>query len=100
MEDFCEAVKFILLNDSMVEGVKMAAPHPLTNKELMKSFRKAVGRSFGLPMPKFLLEIGARIIKTETELILKSRYVMPGSLLEAGFEFKFPTMDEALKDLV
>ncbi|MFT5859456.1 MAG: hypothetical protein ACI865_001557 [Flavobacteriaceae bacterium] len=100
LEDFCAAVKFILLNDSLVAAVNMAAPIPLTNKKVMKSFRTAVGRSFGLPIPKFLLEFGARLIKTETELILKSRYVLPENLLEAGFEFKFPTMEEALKDLI
>ena len=55
---------------------------------------------FGIPTPKWLLEIGAVIIKTETELILKSRWVIPETLLKAGYVFKYPTLNETLKDIL
>lgn len=66
----------------------------------MQEVRKAVGIGFGLPSPKWLLEIGAILIRTETELILKSRNVVPKKLLDAGFTFRYPTLKEALDEAI
>jgi hypothetical protein len=65
----------------------------------MQTFREACGRSFGLPMPRAFLEIGAFVRRTEPELLLKSRYVVPRRLVDAGFRFEFPTLVAALADL-
>jgi NAD dependent epimerase/dehydratase family enzyme len=65
----------------------------------MSVLRKAWGVPIGLPAAKWMLEIGARILRTETELILKSRRVVPGRLLQNGFSFQFPTWPEAAGDL-
>jgi uncharacterized protein (TIGR01777 family) len=100
LQDFCTSVEFILKNENLSGPVNMSAPFPLTNSKFMKALRTAVGRSFGLPIPKFLLEFGARIIKTETELILKSRFVIPEKLNEAGFEFQYPSAEQALRSLI
>lgn len=66
----------------------------------MKTFRQSMKVKIGLPSPAWLLEIGAVIIKTETELILKSRWVVPEKLLEAGYTFKFPTLETAFKNIL
>ncbi len=66
----------------------------------MAALRDAWGMPNGFPAPAPLLEIGAFFMRTETELVLKSRRVVPGRLLDAGFEFQFPTWPEAAEDLV
>jgi uncharacterized protein len=76
-----------------------AAPEAVTNHELMKLIRKTYGIPFGLPSPQWLLEIGARLIGTETELVLKSRWVYPGRLLEEGFNFIFPRAEHAIHEI-
>jgi uncharacterized protein (TIGR01777 family) len=89
-----------LLNHPEIEGiVNCTAPEVIKNHIFMRSIRKAYGISFGLPAPAWLLAMGAKIIGTETELILKSRWVKPGVLLASGFEFKYRSIDEALKAL-
>lgn len=95
-DDFCCSVEFLL--DNPIEGVvNIAAPEPQPNAVFMGEMRKAYNIPFGLPQPKCLLELGARIIGTETELILKSRRVVPKRLLDEGFTFKYPTLKEAIK---
>ena len=85
------------LHSSTVSGpVNVATPHPVTNAELMTEVRAAFHRRHGLPLPAPLLEFGARVIRTETELVLKSRWVHPGVLLDTGFVFALPTLPEAL----
>lgn len=76
-----------------------AAPEVVSNAVLMQALRKTYGAPFGLPAPAWLLEIGARIIGTETELILKSRWVAPERLLAEGFSFRFPALAVALQDI-
>ena len=90
-----------LFNQEQINGiVNCTAPHAVTNEALMQSIRKAYGIPFGLPTPAWLLSIGAAIIGTETELILKSRWVKPAILLEHGFEFQYGTIDEAIQDIL
>jgi uncharacterized protein len=98
-QDFCRAVEWILAHPELEGPVNVAAPHPVTNREMMKCFRDACGIPLGIPAARWMLEIGAFVMRTETELLLKSRHVAPGKLLRSGFEFKFPTLPEALADL-
>lgn len=98
--DFARSIEFIIAN-KIIEGViNIVSPTPTTNKELMQTLRKQLNVPFGIPMPKMLLEIGAVIIKTETELILKSRNVIPTKLHNYGFKFKFPTLSQTISNLV
>lgn len=97
--DFCRAVNFAIQNVNLEGVVNLSAPEQVTNAELMHEMRDATGMSFGLPNPKLLLEIGARLINTETELLLKSRWVEPEKLKQAGFQWEFPTLEKALAEL-
>ena len=99
IDDFCRAVKFALENKEIKGPLNVASPNPCTNKAVMQKLRKVYGIPFGLPLPKFMLELGARMIRTETELILKSRYVVPEKLLENGFFFQFPDFEAAAMNL-
>jgi hypothetical protein len=98
-EDYARAVEWLLAHAELSGPVNMAAPEPVTNKEMMAALRRAVGAPFGLPAARWMLEIGAFIMRTETELILKSRRVVPGRLLASGFKFNFPTLQKALADI-
>jgi NAD dependent epimerase/dehydratase family enzyme len=80
--------------------VNLAAPNPLPQREFMATLRAAFGKRVGFPASKWMVEIGAAFMKTDTELILKSRRVVPKRLVDAGFFFKFPTWDSAAVDLV
>ncbi len=100
IRDFCRAIRFILEHSELDGPVNLSAPEPVKNAEFMRLLRQNMHMPFGLPLPKFLLEPGAALIGTETELVLKSRYVLPEKLLNAGFEFEFPTAGKALADLL
>jgi len=97
--DACRAIEWLLENESMAGPVNLAAPGPVPNAELMRTLRDLCGVRFGLPASAWMLELGAFFLRTETELIIKSRRVVPGRLQAAGFTFVHPTLQEALKDL-
>lgn len=97
--DFCRAIDLLLAND-WTGPVNLCAPNPLPNAEFMRALRTAAGVRIGLPATRWMLEIGAWFLRTETELILKSRRVIPGRLLAAGFRFDFPDWPAAAADLV
>jgi hypothetical protein len=97
--DFCRAVEWLITHEELHGPVNICVPNPLSNAEMMKAFRKVVGMPVGLPAARWMLEIGAIALRTETELILKSRRVIPRRLVESGFAFHFPSLREALKDL-
>lgn len=99
VEDFCRAIEWIIAHDDLAGPINQCAPNPLPNKEMMKTFRGVCGMPIGLPATEWMLEIGAFFLRTETELIFKSRRVVPGRLLASGFEFRFPKFREALMDL-
>lgn len=99
VEDFCRATEWIIAHDNLVGPINQCAPNPLPNTEMMKVFREVCGMPIGLPATEWMLEIGAFFLRTETELIFKSRRVVPGRLLESGFMFRFLTFREALMDL-
>ena len=98
-EDFCRALEWIVNHDELGGPINLAAPNPLTNADMMRVLRKECGAPFGLPATAGMLEIGAFFLRTETELILKSRRVVPGRLLASGFQFHFPQLENALRDL-
>ncbi len=97
--DFCRAVEWILEHDELTGPVNMAAPQPVTNAEMMRLFRRLCGVPIGLPAAEWMLEVGAFFLRTETELLLKSRRVVPRKLLDNEFQFQFPEMEAALDEL-
>ena len=66
---------------------------------MMRTLRYVCRVPLGLPATEWMLEVGAFFLRTETELIIKSRRVIPGRLLESGFTFEFPTIREAFESL-
>ncbi|TPG39985.1 TIGR01777 family oxidoreductase [Flavobacterium pectinovorum] len=98
-EDFANAIEFILQKE-ITSVINVVSPKPIRNANFMKKLRKAVGFPFGIPMNTFLLKIGSFFIRTEPELVLKSRNVIPKRLLENGFKFKFGDIDEAFENLL
>jgi uncharacterized protein (TIGR01777 family) len=98
--DFCRGVEFVLEHDALHGPVNLAAPHPVTNGEMMRMFRGLLHVPVGLPAPRAALELGAVLLRTETELVLKSRRVISRKLPAAGFRFRFEKMDAALADLL
>jgi len=97
--DFCRATEWLIYHDEVSGVINLAAPEPLPNAQMMKCFRDLLGVPFGLPARRWMLEIGAWLMRTETELIIKSRRVIPGRLLREGFNFEFEHMADALSDL-
>lgn len=98
--DFVKIIDHIVNQENMRGAYNVTAPSPIANTQLMKTLRKVLNIPFGLPLPKWFLEFGALLIDTETELILKSRRVVPKRLLEEGYRFEFATIDAALEDLL
>ncbi len=98
-EDFCRAIEWLIAKEDFSGPVNLAAPQPLTNSDMMRAMRELCGVPVGLPAPEFALEIGAFFLRTETELILKSRRVVSERLRAGGFEFHFPDFREAIADL-
>lgn len=103
-QDYCRATDLLLTQPEITnetEGiVNLTAPGPLLNRDFMRALREAWHVRFGLPATKPMLEVGALFMRTETELILKSRRALPGLLLKHGFEFVFPTWPQAAQNLV
>jgi uncharacterized protein (TIGR01777 family) len=97
--DFVRAVYWLIEHESLAGQVNLAAPNPLPNTDFMRELRRAWGIPFGLPSTEWMLEIGAFFLRTETELILKSRRVVPARLLQQGFEFQFTNWADAARDL-
>jgi uncharacterized protein len=98
--DFCRAIEWIIAKENFAGPVNVAAPKPLPNREMMRMLRKTLGMPFGLPATAWMLEVGAFLLRTETELIIKSRHVVPGRLLASGFEFQFPEFRGAVEELI
>jgi uncharacterized protein (TIGR01777 family) len=97
--DFARAMAFIL--ESKMEGiVNIVSPQPIKNKDFMKVLCDAINMPVQIPNPKPILEFGAFFIRTETELVLKSRNVVPKRLLSEGFSFQFDSVQKTFKDLL
>lgn len=99
MDDFLRAVEFIARDPFMDGIVNVTAPDFPTNRELMRYFRETIGMPLGVPAAKWMLEIGAAFMDTETELVLKSRWADPLRLREAGFRWRYPKAADAIEDL-
>lgn len=100
IEDVCRAIDFVFKNDDCEGVYNLSAPNPVTNVEFMQTLREATGHKLGLPAYEWMLAIGASVIGTEPELILKSRWVVPTRLLQQGFQFKYPILKEAIANIV
>ncbi len=98
--DLCRAIAFFIDNEQTSGVYNLSAPVPVTNHHFLRVLRNKMRHPFGISQPKWLLEFGAWLIGTETELILKSRYVLPARLQQAGFSFTFPTIEKCLENLV
>ena len=97
--DFIRAIYFLIEHEHVDGAVNLCSPNPLPNREFMTDLRRAWGPSIGLPAAKWTLELGAIFMRTETELILKSRRVFPGRLQQAGFSFTYPDWPSAAREL-
>jgi NAD dependent epimerase/dehydratase family enzyme len=98
-EDFIRAVSFLIDHHTISGAVNIASPQPLPNRDFMRELRMAWGTKIGLPAYEWMLEVGAVLLQTESELVLKSRRVVPKRLLDNGFEFRFSEWAAAAKDL-
>ena len=99
IEDFLRMVDWSIENENIKGPINMCAPNPLPNREFLTGLRNACGVKLGLPAASWMLEIGAFFMRTETELLLKSRRVVPGKLLESGFKFNHPKWPEAAQSI-
>ena len=97
--DFVRAMDWMIAHESLDGPVNITSPNPLPYAEFMRSLRHAAGVRIGLPATRWMLELGAIFMRTETELVLKSRRVIPARLRESGFAFEFPDWDAAASDL-
>ena len=100
IEDFCRAIEWIIDNENISGKINITAPNPLSNEEFMRKLRKEMKIPFGLNAPVWQLEIASIFLKTETELLLKSRNVYPQKLMKSGFKFSYPEIDSAFKNLI
>ncbi|MFI7005448.1 TIGR01777 family oxidoreductase [Streptomyces sp. NPDC050145] len=98
--DFVRAVEFLIDREDIVGPVNLAAPHPLPQRAFMRALRSACGVPVGLPATKWMAEVGAFALRSDTELLLKSRRVVPGRLAQAGFEFQYAQWQQAADELV
>jgi uncharacterized protein len=99
-DDFTAAARFIIDQDVLTGPVNLAAPGPVPQRDFMRELRAAWGVHVGLPATRWMAELGALAVRSDTELLLKSRRVVPGLLTAAGFEFRYGTWPEAARDLV
>jgi hypothetical protein len=97
VEDLYGIIRFLQERQDLSGVINCSAPTPVTNRELMQLMRAALGRTIGLPAKRWMLEIGAFFLRTETELILKSRWVVPDRLMQEGYDFRYKKLDHALE---
>jgi len=97
--DFTRAIEFLIARKDLDGPVNVCSPNPLPNREFLRLLRHAFGVRMAPPLPEWALRLGSVLLRTEAELILKSRRVVPGRLLEAGFRFAYPDWEMAAHDL-
>lgn len=100
IEDFCRAVEHLIDHEHISGAINITAPNPLSNESFMKELRQEMKIPFGLNAAVWQLEIASVFLKTETELLLKSRNVYPGKLVKSGFHFTYPVIEQALENLI
>jgi hypothetical protein len=99
-DDYCRAVEWLIEHPELEGPVNVSAPNPLPNRDFMRILRRVCGVPIGLPAARWMLEIGAFFLRTETELTLKSRRVVPARLLASGFRFCYPEVGAAVREIV
>ena len=97
--DVLGVIRFLIDNESVEGVVNVSSPNPTDSRGFMGMLRTVLRVPFGIPTPRFILEIGSWAIRTETELVLKSRWVVPERLLQAGYEFEYPELEQALRQI-
>lgn len=97
--DFINAINFIIQNENLSGAINVSSPNPLTNGEFMGTLRSVWGQRFGLPTSEWMVELGALFLRTESELVMKSRRVVPARLADAGFRFEYANWPDAARDL-
>lgn len=100
LADVERAIRFIVDHPELDGVVNLSAPNPTDNRAMMATLRRVVGMPIGIPTPRWMLEIGSWAIRTETELVLKSRWVIPERLSAAGFEFAYPDLEPAVRSIL
>ncbi|MFM9278614.1 TIGR01777 family oxidoreductase [Paenibacillus jiagnxiensis] len=100
VDDLFGIIRFLQSRPDLDGIFNASSPYPVTNRELMQQLRETMHQRIGLPSPRWMLELGAILIRTETELILKSRWVLPERLLNEGYAFRFERLDSALQDIL
>ncbi|MBL7774291.1 MAG: TIGR01777 family oxidoreductase [Chitinophagaceae bacterium] len=100
IDDFCNAISFLIEKSTSVGAFNMCSPQPVTNGYFMRALRQVLRIPFGLPQPAWVVKLGAMLIGTEAELVLESRYVVPTRLTKEGFTFSYPEIKAALQQLL
>jgi NAD dependent epimerase/dehydratase family enzyme len=100
LDDVLGSIRFLAERDDLSGVFNVSAPNPSDNRTMMRTIRKVLGVPAGLPAFRWMLELGSIVIRTETELILKSRWVLPARLEEAGYEFRYPNLEPALENIL
>jgi uncharacterized protein (TIGR01777 family) len=98
--DLYRAIEFLIASPDVGDTVNISSPHPVQNRELMATLRRVLGVTFAIPLFEWMLEAGSFAIRSESELLLKSRWVLPTRLLGAGFDFEFPVLEGALRNIL
>lgn len=99
IDDVLGAIRHIRSHNELDGAVNLSSPHPLPSNAVMAILRTIVGAPFGIPAPRFLLEAGTFLLRTETELVLKSRWVLPETLLRTGYEFEYGELEPAVRSI-
>jgi len=100
IEDTCRIIEWLFEQEQLEGTFNCSSPNPVKNEQFMDTLRKVTDTAFGLPATEWMLKFGAKLIGTETELVLKSRWVIPSKLLEAGYNFKYNHLEEALQNII
>jgi len=98
--DVLGVIQFLIAHEEIDGVVNVSSPNPTDSRGFMATLRKVLRVPFGIPTPRFVLELGSMVIRTETELVLKSRWVVPERLHKAGYAFQFPDLEPALREIV
>lgn len=100
IEDTCSAIEWFFQNKNLEGVFNLSSPQAVTNNHFMQALRKAAGHSCGLPAYEWMLQLGGKIIGTEPELVLKSRWVFPTALIHSGFSFRFPDIESSFENII
>lgn len=95
MDDEVNAIRFLIEHDEAIGVYNLSSPHPVTNNEFGKAIAKVMKRPHYFPLPGFLLYLAFGEV---TILVLEGQNVIPKKLLDLGYKFKYPTIEEALKN--